>query len=519
MNLGRVMRLQADGAMDWSDAAFQEDILTANFNGLLQEDMPLHQQVLFYKNMVHSLKQLILYDPLTNLPSWKLFNQQLAVILESAKQSGSSFAVLFFDVDRFRHVNHAFGHEAGDRLLRLFSERIVGVLGSDAILSRKGGDRFFLLLPKVADEQEVEASVASMMTALRDPFYVEGQEVFLTISIGISIYPQGGGNAVSLLKNADAAMNKAKEAGRNIHWFFSDALHDNAARQLQLENQLRKALERNEFSLHYQPQNRISTCRGVDQSGLMHERISSQMIGCEALLRWNNQELGQVSPAEFIPIAEATGMIEAIGEWVMRTACAQARKWQAAGIEPFRVSINISPRQMFNPNFEGMVYRVLWEEKLNPCWLGMEVTENILMIDIQEAADKLSRLRNMGVKISVDDFGTGYSSLSYLKKLPIDCLKVDRSFVQDLERSSDSTAIVQAIIGMAKQLKLGVIAEGVETEEQAEFLANNGCSDLQGYYSSRPLNSQDFTAYLKANIESQQECCPSDAPNFCCPSI
>ncbi|OEU50625.1 MAG: hypothetical protein BA871_16780 [Desulfuromonadales bacterium C00003096] len=251
----------------------------------------------------------------------------------------------------------------------------------------------------------------------------------------------------------------------------------------------------------------------------MHERISTQMIGCEALLRWKNHELGQVSPAEFIPIAEGTGMIEAIGEWVLRTACAQARRWQASGIEPFRVAINISPRQLFNPNFEGMVYRVLWEEKLDPCWLDLEVTENILMIDIQEATDKLNRLRNMGVKISIDDFGTGYSSLSYLKKLPIDCLKIDRSFVQDLERCLDSTAIVQAIICMATQLKLGVIAEGVETEEQAAFLASNGCTDLQGYYFSRPLNSQDFTACLAASMEPQQDCCPSDAPNFCCASI
>ncbi len=515
VNPGRVMCSQMDGATDWSDAAFREDLLTANISDLLQADMPLHQQVLACKNMVHSLRSFILYDPLTNLPSWKLFNQQLDVVLESAKQSSSSFAVLFFDIDRFRNVNYAFGHEAGDRLLSLFAKRICGALASDAILSRKGGDRFFLLLPTAADDKEVETVVASMMTVLRKPFHVEGQEVFLTISVGITRYPQGGNDAVSLLKNADAAMNKAKESGRNTYKFFCDALNAEASRHLQVENLLRKALERNEFSLHYQPQYKMSFCNAIDRSGLLHEHVSSQMIGCEALLRWKNPELGNVSPVEFIPIAETTGMIEQIGEWVLRTVCAQVKQWQDAGFEPFRVAINLSPRQLFNPNFEGMVYRALWEQRLDSCWLEMEVTENILMLDILEATEKLNKLRSMGIKISVDDFGTGYSSLSYLKKLPIDCLKIDRSFVQDLERCPDSTGIVQAIICMAQQLRLGVIAEGVETEEQATFLASNGCTDLQGYFFSRPLDVQKFTEYLEDNRALQQECCDGDLPNFC----
>lgn len=511
-----IMSLQADGTTEWTDAASRENLLTANVSDLLREEMPLHQQVLVYKTMVHRLRQIIFYDPLTRLPSWRLLNEQLAVVLESAKQSGRSFAVLFFDIDRFRNVNYAFGHEAGDRLLSLFAERIGAVLDSDAILSRKGGDRFFLLLPKVADDKEVETVVACMMTALREPFQVEGQEVFLTISVGITRYPQGGGDAVSLLKNADAAMIKAKDAGRNTHRFFCDVLHTRASRQLQLENLLHKALERNEFSLHYQPQHRISSSNLVDTSGLMHQQIFGRMIACEALLRWENNELGQVSPAEFIPIAEATGMIESIGEWVIRTACAQIKQWQDAGFEPFRIAINISPRQLFNPDFVGMVYRVLWEEKLDPCWLELEVTENILMLDIQEATDKLNCLRNMGVKISVDDFGTGYSSLSYLKKLPIDCLKIDRSFIQDLQVCPDNTAIVQAVICMAKQLKLAVVAEGVETEEQVAFLASNGCTDFQGYVFSRPLSVQNFTEYLTGNMDPQQVFCNGDVPGFCC---
>lgn len=492
----------------------REALLNSDVCDLVQGAIPLGQQVLAYKKIVEELRQIIFYDPLTNLPSWRLFNEHLAVVLESAKHSGQSFAVLFFDIDRFRNVNYAFGHEAGDRLLSLFSERVSAVLNSDAILSRKGGDRFFLLLPKVADDEEVETIVTNMMAALRKPFYIEGLEVFLTISIGITRYPDGGDDAVSLLKNADAAMNKAKEAGRNTFRFFCDALNAKASRQIQLENLLRKALEKNEFSLHYQPQYRMTCCNDVDKSGLMQESISNQMIGCEALLRWNNHEIGHVSPAEFIPIAEATGMIEPIGEWVIREVCGQIRQWQDMGIEPFRVAINLSPRQLFNPNFGAMVNRMLWETKLDLRWLEMEVTENILMLDIEEATEKLNQLRNMGVKISVDDFGTGYSSLSYLKKLPIDSLKIDRSFVQDLERCPDSTAIVQAIICMAKQLKLGVIAEGVETEEQAIFLAGNGCTDLQGYFFNRPLNAKAFTACLTARPESQLDLCPGDLLGF-----
>lgn len=516
MDSGKVRCLKADAATDWSDAAFREALLTADVSDLLLEDKPLYQQMLVYKNMVHCLRQLIFYDPLTNLPSWKLFNERLVAVLENAAQTSRSFAVLFLDLDRFRNVNHAFGHEAGDLLLKLFVERIVRVLRSDAILSRKGGDRFFLLLPNVVDAEEAERTVQKMMAVLREPFFVGEQEVSLTISTGITHYPQGGIDAVTLLKNADAAMNKAKEAGRNTYRFFCDDLHTKASRQLKLENLLRKALENNEFSICYQPQHQIASCNAVDQSGLMNEHISSQMIGCEALLRWENPELGSVSPAEFIPIAEATGMIETLGEWIIRMVCAQIKQWQETGYPHPRVAINLSPRQLYNPNFEGMVYRVLCEEKLDPCWLELEVTENILILDIKEAADKLNRLRNMGIKISVDDFGTGYSSLSYLKKLPIDCLKIDRSFVQDLERCPDSTAIVQAVICMAKQLNLGVIAEGVETEEQAMFLASNGCTVLQGYFFSRPLNAQAFTKYLVANRDPQLKCCSSEVHDFCC---
>ncbi len=505
----------AEGVARDCGAGFREALLTSNFSDLVQEDLSPFQQVLAYRKIVEDLRQFIFHDPLTGLPSWKLFNQRLTAVLDDALQNGHSFAVFFLDLDRFKHINHTFGHEVGDRLLRLFVDRIVGVLEPDAILSRKGGDRFFLLLPDVADDKQAEATAARIMNALREPFAVEGQETFLTISIGISRYPQGGSDAVTLLKNADAAMNKAKEGGRNTCRFFCDELHAKARRHLQIENLLRKALDRNEFYLRYQPQFRIASSSLVDRSGLMQEQVSGRMIGCEALLRWNSSELGPISPVEFIPIAEATGMIEPIGEWVIQTACEQNRRWQEAGFEPFRMAINLSPRQLFNPNFEGMVYRQLWQTKLDPCWLEMEVTENILMLDIHEAADKLNRLRNLGMRISVDDFGTGYSSLSYLKKLPIDCLKIDRSFVQDLERCCDNTAIVQAIIGMAKQLKLSVIAEGVETEDQAAFLSRNGCTDLQGYYFCRPLTADQLTDYLAESPGPQAECCPGMV-NFCC---
>ena len=513
-----VASLLSDSIEEEAKAIHREAILTADIDDLVLESMPLQQQVLAYKKIVDGLRETIFYDPLTSLPSWKLFKRQLLAVLDDARQSGDSFAILFLDLDHFKKINHAFGHEVGDHLLWLFAERVEAVLEQGAILSRKGGDRFFLLLPHAKDDKEAETVAMRIMSTLRDPFDLEGQEVFLTISIGITRYPQGGNDAVTLLKNADAAMNKAKEAGRNTCRFFCDELHAKARRHLKIENLLHKALERDEFYLRYQPQFRISSCSMVDRSGLLREQITGQIIGCEALLRWNSRELGPVSPAEFIPIAESTGMIEAIGEWVIRTACNQNRKWQLAGGEPLRIAVNLSPRQLFTPNFEGMVYRLLWETKLDPCWLELEVTENILMLDIHEATNKLNQLRELGVRISVDDFGTGYSSLSYLRKLPIDCLKIDQSFVQDLGLCPDNTAIVQAIIGMAKQLKLDVIAEGVETEDQSVFLARNGCTDLQGYYFCRPMTAGQLSAYLTAVPKPQVEYCHVDAPNIWCVS-
>lgn len=512
----KVFRGVHDGNVGYGRTAFQDNLLSSDLDDLVKGTDPCDKQVADCKKIIQGLRQIIFDDPLTNLPSWKMFIHQLADVLKHAIKTDGSFAVFFIDLDHFRNVNHSLGHETGDWLLAAFAERIRKTFDSDALLSRKGGDRFFLLSPNARDEKEAGEVARRMMQALREPFMVDGQELFLAISIGIALFPQGGKDAVTLLKNADAAMSEAKRAGRNTYRFFCDKLHARAKRSLELENLLRKSLERNEFYLCYQPQYRLSTMKEVGQSGLLYERTSQHIIGCEALLRWRPSGSAAISPEEFIPIAEATGLIEPIGEWVLRTACAQSRHWQDLGFEPFRIAINLSPRQFFNPNLEDVISRVLQTANLDPHWLELEITESVLMLNVNDAASRLNRLRRLGVRIAVDDFGTGYSSLSYLKKLPIDVLKIDRSFISDLGQCPDNSAIVQAIICMAQQLRLEVVAEGVETGAQAGFLAGCGCSDLQGYYFGRPIDAFNFTAMLRDYLDTHLENDCRDATCFCC---
>jgi len=421
-----------------------------------------------FKQMEH----MAYHDVLTELPNRRLFEERLTRELQAAQEKGELVAVLFLDLDRFKYINDAFGHGIGDRLLQAVSERLSFCMRPGDTVSRQGGDEFTLLMPGIASPQEVEERAQRIYSSFQCPFTVDGQEIHITLSMGIALYPHDGDNAVDLMKHVDTAMYLAKESGKNNYQFYTSALHEMGYTRMSLENALHKALDRGEFRLHYQAQ----VCLETDTT-----------IGVEALVRWQHPEHGLVSPALFIPLAEETGLIVPIGDWVLREACRSARRWQDAGLRPFKVGVNLSPRQFLQENLVERVASVLAETGLDPQYLDLEITESVAMHNVDHVIAKLQALKNLGVQISIDDFGTGYSSLSYLKKFPINTLKIAQPFVQDVNANADDAAIVQAIIAMAHSLNLSVIAEGVETDEQLGFLRSLHCDSVQGYLFSKPL--------------------------------
>jgi diguanylate cyclase (GGDEF)-like protein/PAS domain S-box-containing protein len=437
------------------------------------------------------LEYLANHDPLTGLPNRALFMDHLRLALMTAKRRQRLAAVLFLDLDRFKLINDTLGHGVGDVLLKAVAERLSLCLRrSDTVarlnvmngtVARLGGDEFTLLLTDIVHAQDVPIVVQRILNLFMTPFIVEGHELFITPSIGISLYPNDGDNAEKLLRNADTALYRAKEQGRNNYQFYLPEMNAKVSERLSMENSLRKALERKEFLLHYQPQVDLNT---------------GAIVGMEALVRWHHSESGLISPAKFIPLAEETGLILPIGEWVLRTACAQNKRWQEAGLPPIRVAVNLSGRQFQQRNLIETVRRTLTDTGLDAAYLEMELTESILMQKIEIITSVLSELDAMGIQISVDDFGTGYSSLSYLKRFPISKLKVDRSFVSDITTDPDDAAITSAIINMAHSLKLKVVAEGVETADQLAFLRSLKCDGMQGYFFSRPLTAEQATEML-----------------------
>jgi diguanylate cyclase (GGDEF)-like protein/PAS domain S-box-containing protein len=440
------------------------------------------------------IRQLGLYDSLTDLPNRHLFKEQLSDAVARADRTGQALVMLSLNLDRFKRINDTLGREVGDLLLKEVASRLTKSLrqtdyvtrndshAASHHIARQGGDEFTVLLGDLSQAQEATKVARRILEALSQPFNLNGNEIVMSASIGIAVYRLDGNDAESLLKNADAAMHYAKEQGKNNCQYYNDKMNTSAFQKMTLESNLHKALERDEFSLYYQPK--------IDVA-------SGSTIGVEALIRWRHPDLGLVSPAEFIPMAEESGLIVPIGEWVLDSACAQLRAWQEDGLTPVPVAVNLSAKQFHQQNIAAIVMRALQDHGVDPRLLELEITESTAMRNAEATGTTLRNLKALGVRIAIDDFGTGYSSLSYLKRFPIDSLKIDRSFVTELPGNQDDATIAQAIITMAHALRLKVIAEGVETEAQLEFLTANGCDEIQGYYFSRPLPAEQCTHLLR----------------------
>jgi len=429
------------------------------------------------------IQYLATHDSLTGLPNRLMFSEMLNHVLAASKRNERKFAVLFIDLDRFKFINDSLGHEAGDALLREVAQRLKGSLRSSDIVARLGGDEFVMLLQDLRGIEQAGRIARKLLSAVIKPIVIHGQECRVTASIGISVYPTDANDEAALMTHADIAMYHAKEEGKNNFQFYDGRLETQSLERLALESRLRRALERHELSLHYQPK--------VDLA-------SNAITGVEALLRWSSPELGAVSPAKFIPLAEETGLILQLGKWVLRTACEQAVAWQRAGLPAVRVAVNLSPRQLNDPELVAEVRAVLAQTGLKPDLLELEVTESSVMHNVERALEVLGALKAMGVRLAIDDFGTGYSSLAQLKRFPIDTLKVDRSFIRELPNDSEDKAIAEAIIAMGKTLGLTVVAEGVETGEQQAFLRERACDQMQGFYFSRPVTAPQFAELLQA---------------------
>jgi diguanylate cyclase (GGDEF)-like protein/PAS domain S-box-containing protein len=431
------------------------------------------------------IQYLATHDSLTGLPNRVMFGELLNHVLATARRNQRKFAVLFIDLDRFKFINDSLGHEAGDALLREVSRRLKECLRASDIVARLGGDEFVMLVQDLHNSEQAGAIARKVMSAVIKPLDINGQECRVTASIGISVFPDDALDETSLMTHADLAMYHAKEEGKNNFQFYDGRLETMSLERLTLETQLRRAIERNELSLHYQA--KLDLANNV-------------IAGVEALLRWTSSELGAVSPAKFIPLAEESGLILSIGKWVLRTACAQCVQWQRAGLPPVGVSVNLSPRQLNDPELLDAVRSALADSGLAPHLLELEVTESSVMHNVERALEVLSALKAMGVRLAIDDFGTGYSSLAQLKRFPIDTLKVDRSFIRELPSDSEDKAIAEAIIAMGKTLSLTVVAEGVETREQQDFLRERACDQMQGFYFSKPVSAADFAELLRTHV-------------------
>lgn len=421
------------------------------------------------------------HDLLTRLPNRALFKDRLNLAIAQAKRSGQKMAVMFLDLDRFKLVNDTLGHIYGDELLQLVSQRLQDCLREGDTLARFGGDEFTLLLPQITGQEDATAIARKIIETMREPFVIEGNDIYVTISVGIAMYPHDGATMEALVKNADIAMYHIKGRGKNDYQFFSREMNEASMQRLSLERDMRKGLEQDQFELHFQPQ--------VDV-------VTGQVVAVEALVRWHHPTLGMIAPTDFIAVAEDTGLILPLGEWVIRKACRVLRSWRDAGIMDVRMAINLSAMQIEHKSCVELIKEVMYQNRLSGHDLEMEITENLIMQDMENAIKKLIQLNELGVQIAIDDFGTGYSSLSYLQKLPIHTLKIDRSFVHEIQEGGGDACIVDAVIAMARGLKLNLIAEGVETEHQMEYLRSQGCGEMQGYYFGAPAPEEETVLLL-----------------------
>ncbi len=454
-----------------------------NWDGQLTGVVIVFHDVSVTKAMSAKMVYSAQHDYLTNLPNRLLLNDRIAQAIESAKRHDTQLALLFLDLDNFKHINDSLGHATGDKLLQSVTQRLTDCVRSSDTVSRQGGDEFIILLAESKNGDDAALTAQKILDALAKPHAIGKSQLHISTSIGISAYPNDGLDAETLIKSADTAMYYAKDRGRNNFQFFKGEMNTRAVERSIIEANLRLALVKQQFVLHYQPKVNI---------------ITGEITGAEALLRWQHDELGEILPDTFIPVAEDSGLIVPIGRWVLRQACLQSKLWQNAGLPAITIAINISAKEFLHKDFVEGVRAVLIETRFDAQYLELEITESVLMRDAQYSKAILQQLKQMGIKLAVDDFGTGYSSLSYLQKFPIDVLKIDQSFVQNIESINDDGIIVSAIINMGNSLKLRVVAEGVENASQLAFLKARHCEEGQGYFFGHPLAADQFSSnFLK----------------------
>jgi len=455
-------------------------MIDSQYEAFVTEELEIQCNELQEKNKkIHFLTY---YDNLTKLPNKNYFVEQLENLI-SSKVEDNKFVLFFINIDNFKNINTVHGHDYGDKILLLISEVLKIVLPQESILCKWHGDEFIIIIENLKDKQEVINIAENIINYIRNPFEIGEKQIYITISIGIDIYHNESSSINDIIKNVEVAMYKAKKNGKNGYSFYNDELRNNIYRNNDIRKQLGNALYNNELYLNYQPQYDITT---------------ENIIGYEALLRWDNKELGKISPVEFIPIAEENGLIFTLGNWVLLNACIQNCKWIALGYYNI-IAVNISAIQFEQDNFVQTVKDILSETKLSPQFLELEITENILIKSLEKSVKTIEKLKVLGVRVSLDDFGTGYSSLSYLKKLPINNLKIDKTFIDDIVISQDSKSILEAIVQLAHTLNLEVIAEGIETSEQSKILKEIRCDIAQGYYYNKPISSEEIEKVLTSN--------------------
>jgi len=473
-------KLYTQQQLEWPDSNISEmNSLVNNFKIMATVIRNILEKINKTNEMFEYIAK---HDPLTGLPNKLLYKELIDNALSMATYDDRKIAVIYIDVDRFKRVNDTFGHDKGDQLLVSVSKCLESCVKESCTLFRIGGDEFVLLMPRIENIEEVTRQVNDIIHISQQPYAIDDFEFPITISIGIALYPNDGQDADTLFKNADIAMYRAKESGRNCYKFYSSLADGLAFNKLKLESCLNKALDNDEFVLKYQPKVDI---------------MSRKVTGAEALIRWNSPEHGVVPPSEFIPLAEETGLIQPIGEWAFQKVCTDIRTWESRGLRPVCISVNFSSVQVQKRNFIKHIERIIHDTGVDPSWLEFEVTESTIMQDVDYAVEIIEKIKAMGIKVSLDDFGTGFSSLNYLKSFNIDTLKIDSSFVRDVNTCHQDAAIVRTIINLAKNLKLNVVAEGVETKGQVEFLKAEGCNEIQGYYFYKPLDASEFEELLE----------------------
>jgi len=451
-------------------------------NGSRNQVAALYRDITEQKRYEEQLKHLATHDVLTGLANRTLLLDRLEQAIHYAHRSGRLVAALLFDLDRFKVINDSLGHNFGDQLLRAVAGRLQHCVRETDSVARLGGDEFVVILAEVADMKDIALVAGHLLEQLNRPYRVEDREIRLSASLGISLFPRDSDDSATLLRNADMAMYRAKRLERSSFLFYAPEMNQRLQETMELEEALRQALEQEQFLLHYQPKVNLAT---------------GQICGCEALVRWQHAQRGLISPAQFIPLAEETGLIVPLGDWVLRQACAQTCQWRNAGLQPVPVAVNLSARQFRKGDLTQRLQSILQHSGLAAGELELELTESMIMDNPQQAVQIMHELKQLGLSLSLDDFGTGYSSLNYLRRFPVDNLKIDRSFIRDVATDTSGASVVTSIIQIAHNLGLGAVAEGVETRDQLDFLRRCGCDQLQGYLFSKPLAAEDFAAFLR----------------------